>query len=230
VRRWIGFAPLIVLIALGVLFAGYALKHDPHVQPHALVGKPVPAVACPTSTPARWSPCGKAPSGPRSDQLLRLVVRPLPGRGPQLMALKAQGVTLVGVAYKDEPARTQAFLAELGDPFAVKLVDRDGRAGIEFGVTGVPETFLVGADGVILAKHSGPLTGDGSGRPDARGLLPGGPDGRWPDAAGRSRPRRCRCRPWPSRSSARRRSRPFVQPDAQPQKILRPGSLLNIVV
>jgi cytochrome c biogenesis protein CcmG/thiol:disulfide interchange protein DsbE len=74
------------------------------------------------------------------------------------MALKARGVTVVGVAYKDEPARTQAFLAELGDPFAAKLVDRSGRAGIEFGVTGVPETFLVGADGVILAKHSGPLT------------------------------------------------------------------------
>jgi cytochrome c biogenesis protein CcmG/thiol:disulfide interchange protein DsbE len=76
------------------------------------------------------------------------------------MALKARGVPVVGVAYKDEPARTQAFLAELGDPFAVKLMDRNGRAGIEFGVTGVPETFLVGPDGVILAKHSGPLTDD----------------------------------------------------------------------
>jgi cytochrome c biogenesis protein CcmG/thiol:disulfide interchange protein DsbE len=74
------------------------------------------------------------------------------------MALKAQGVTVVGIAYKDEPARTQAFLAELGDPFAVKLVDRNGRAGIEFGVTGVPETYLVGRDGVILDKHTGPIT------------------------------------------------------------------------
>ncbi len=46
-RRWIGFAPLIVLIGLAVLFAGYALKHDPRVQPHALVGKPVPAVTLP---------------------------------------------------------------------------------------------------------------------------------------------------------------------------------------
>ena len=47
-----------------------------------------------------------------------------------LLALKAQGVTVIGVAYKDEPARTQAFLAELGDPFAAKLVDRDGGAPI----------------------------------------------------------------------------------------------------
>ena len=48
--------------------------------------------------------------------------------------------------------------AKIDDPFRGKLIDRDGRAGLEFGVTGVPETFLIGSDGTILAKHSGPLT------------------------------------------------------------------------
>jgi cytochrome c biogenesis protein CcmG/thiol:disulfide interchange protein DsbE len=158
VRRWIGFAPLIVLLGLGVLFAGYALKHDPHVQPHALVGKPVPAVVLPDLDTGARIAVRNAPSGPRLINFFASWCAPCRVEAPQLMALKAQGVTLVGVAYKDEPARTQAFLAELGDPFAVKLMDGDGRAGIEFGVTGVPETFLVGADGVILAKHSGPLT------------------------------------------------------------------------
>jgi cytochrome c biogenesis protein CcmG/thiol:disulfide interchange protein DsbE len=85
------------------------------------------------------------PSGPRLINFYASWCAPCRVEAPQLMALKAQDVTLVGIAYKDEPARTQAFLAELGDPFAVKLVDRNGRAGIEFGVTGVPETFLVGA-------------------------------------------------------------------------------------
>jgi cytochrome c biogenesis protein CcmG/thiol:disulfide interchange protein DsbE len=99
-----------------------------------------------------------APKGPRLINFFASWCAPCRVEAPQLMALKARGVTVVGVAYKDEPARTQAFLGELGDPFAVKLMDRNGRAGIEFGVTGVPETFLVGADGVILAKHSGPLT------------------------------------------------------------------------
>jgi len=75
-----------------------------------------------------------------------------------LVALKRQGVRLVGVAYKDAPENTEAFLTRLGDPYAARLVDRDGRAGIELGVTGVPETYLVGADGMILDKHSGPLT------------------------------------------------------------------------
>lgn len=157
-RRWIGFAPLVVLLGLGVLFAGYALKHDPHVQPHALVGKPVPAVSLPGLDSGAMVAVRDAPAGPRLINFFASWCAPCRVEAPQLMALKARGVTLVGVAYKDEPARTQAFLAELGDPFAVKLMDRNGRAGIEFGVTGVPETFLVGADGVILAKHSGPLT------------------------------------------------------------------------
>ena len=64
----------------------------------------------------------------------------------------------MGIAYKDAPPNSQAFLTRLGDPFAQVLVDRDGRAGIEFGVTGVPETYVIGRDGVVLAKHTGPLT------------------------------------------------------------------------
>ncbi|MBC7769178.1 MAG: DsbE family thiol:disulfide interchange protein [Phycisphaerales bacterium] len=77
---------------------------------------------------------------------------------PQLMALQASGVTILGVAYKDEPADTTAFLAELGNPFSVVGMDPEGRLGLEFGVTGAPETFVVGADGVIRAAYRGPLT------------------------------------------------------------------------
>jgi cytochrome c biogenesis protein CcmG/thiol:disulfide interchange protein DsbE len=158
VKRWIAFAPLIVLLALGVLFAGYALKHDPRVQPQALVGKPVPAVLLPDLDTGALVAVKDAPAGPRLINFFASWCAPCRVEHPQLMALKAQGVTVVGVAYKDQPAKTRAFLDELGDPFAAKVMDRDGKAGIEFGVTGVPETFLVGADGVILAKHSGPLT------------------------------------------------------------------------
>jgi cytochrome c biogenesis protein CcmG/thiol:disulfide interchange protein DsbE len=85
---------------------------------------------------------------------------------PELMRLQAGGVSIVGVAYKDAPENSTAFIGRLGDPFRVKLIDRDGRAGLEFGVTGVPETYLIGSDGTILAKHSGPLT-----RADSEALL-----------------------------------------------------------
>ena len=65
---------------------------------------------------------------------------------------------MVGIAYKDAPPKTLGFLARLGDPFSQRLVDRDGRAGIEFGVTGVPETYLISQSGQVLAKHTGPLS------------------------------------------------------------------------
>lgn len=75
-----------------------------------------------------------------------------------LMAMKTSGVRMVGVAYKDEPGRTSVFLEQHGDPFATVLVDRDGAAGLDLGVSGVPETYVVSPQGRVLAKHSGPLS------------------------------------------------------------------------
>jgi len=74
------------------------------------------------------------------------------------MGLKGRGVRVVGVAYKDAPPNTEAFLTRLGNPFVNAVVDRDGAAGVEFGVTGVPETYVVSREGQILAKHTGPLS------------------------------------------------------------------------
>jgi cytochrome c biogenesis protein CcmG, thiol:disulfide interchange protein DsbE len=160
VKRWLAFVPLLVLLALAGLFAGYALKRDPRVQPQALVGKPAPALSLPELTSGTPTAIRATKQGPILVNFFASWCAPCEVEHPQLMALKAQGVTVVGIAYKDAPAHTQAFLTRLGDPFALHLVDRDGRAGLEFGVTGVPETYLVGSDGVILAKHTGPLTPD----------------------------------------------------------------------
>ncbi|PZR36786.1 DsbE family thiol:disulfide interchange protein [Caulobacter segnis] len=159
-KRWLAFVPLLILLALAGLFAGYALKRDPRVQPHALVGKPAPALQLPELTSGTPTAIRDASEGPVLVNFFASWCAPCEVEHPQLMALKAQGVKVVGVAYKDAPANTQAFLTRLGDPFALHLVDRDGRAGLEFGVTGVPETYLVGSDGVIIAKHTGPLTPD----------------------------------------------------------------------
>ena len=159
-KRWLAFAPLIVLAALAVLFAGYALKHDPKVQPHAMVGKPMPDLALPELSSGQPATLKNVAKGPVLVNFFASWCAPCEIEHPQLMALKAQGVTIIGVSYKDAPPNTEAFLARLGDPFAAHLVDRDGRAGLEFGVTGVPETYLVGSDGMILAKHTGPLTPD----------------------------------------------------------------------
>lgn len=156
-KRLIAFLPLIALALLAVIFAVYSLHRDPQVRPKALVGHPVPAVTLGALD-------GGAPvalaglKGPVLVNFYASWCAPCRLEAPVLMGLKTEGVTIIGVAYKDDPAKSGAFLAELGNPYSQVLVDRDGRAGLEFGVTGVPETFLVGPDGVILDKISEPLT------------------------------------------------------------------------
>ncbi|MBX3481030.1 MAG: DsbE family thiol:disulfide interchange protein [Caulobacter sp.] len=159
--------PLGALALLGLLFLGHALWRDPNVQPRALVGKPVPAVSLPEMDSGRPEPVAGG-TGPYLINFFASWCAPCEIEQPTLLALKAEGVTIVGVAYKDAPVSAQGFLTRLGDPFARRLIDRDGRAGLEFGVTGVPETYLVGSDGRILDKHSGPLDAD-----SARALLAG---------------------------------------------------------
>ena len=158
--RWIAALPLVVLALLAALFAGYALHHDPHVNPSALVGKPLPDLTLATLSDGGLRRL-RADAGPAT--LVNFYASwcaPCAEEHPALMALKAEGVRIVGVAYKDQPDNTKGMLARLGDPFSETLVDADGHAGVEFGISGVPETFLVGPDGRILAKHTGPLTPD----------------------------------------------------------------------
>lgn len=156
--RWIALAPLAVLVALGVLFGAYALNRNPQVQPEAMVGKPAPDVMLPDLDTGRemrlYEVLGE---GPVLVNFFASWCAPCEVEHPLLLDLERRGVRVVGLAYKDAPDNTKAFLGRLGDPFARRLVDRNGRAGIEFGVTGVPETYLIGADRRIIAKHTGPL-------------------------------------------------------------------------
>jgi cytochrome c biogenesis protein CcmG, thiol:disulfide interchange protein DsbE len=77
---------------------------------------------------------------------------------PLLVALKAEtGVRLVGINQKDAPENARAFLSELGNPYDAIGADSDGRVSIDWGVYGVPETFVVDADGIVRFKHIGPI-------------------------------------------------------------------------
>jgi cytochrome c biogenesis protein CcmG/thiol:disulfide interchange protein DsbE len=73
-------------------------------------------------------------------------------------ALKAMGVRLVGINYKDEPANALSYLASDGNPYAAIGADLNGRVGIEWGSTGVPETFIIRGDGTVAFKYTGPIT------------------------------------------------------------------------
>lgn len=157
-KRWIAWTPLAVLLLLAVLFAGYALKHDPKFVPAALVGKPLPRLVLQPLDGGPQRPLQVTLQGPTFINVFASWCVPCIQEAPTLLAMEAQGARIVGIAYKDEPAASQAFLERYGDPFVERLTDRDGRAGVELGVSGVPETFLVGADGMVIAKHSGPMT------------------------------------------------------------------------
>ncbi len=158
-NRWLAILPLVALMALGALFYFFALKRDPQVQPQALVGKMIPDLTLPTLADGRPVRLREvAAQGPMLVNFFASWCAPCEVEHPVLMTLRGGKVRVVGIAYKDAPPNSQAFLTRLGDPFAQVLVDRDGRAGIEFGVTGVPETYMIDRDGVVLAKHTGPLT------------------------------------------------------------------------
>jgi cytochrome c biogenesis protein CcmG/thiol:disulfide interchange protein DsbE len=159
--RWVAALPLVVLAALAILFAGYALHHDPHVIPKALVGKETPDLALPSLDDGALQQVREASrQGPVLINFFASWCGPCQIEHPVLMDLQARHVRIVGIAYKDDPQNTHAFLNRLGDPFAERLVDRDGRAGIEFGVSGVPETYLISQDGKVLAKYTNLNEGD----------------------------------------------------------------------
>lgn len=164
--RWVVWLPLAVLGALALLFLAFGLRHDPHVNPAALVGKPLPALSLPPLEGGPAQPLRASLQGPTLVNVFASWCAPCAEESPMLLELKRRGARIVGVAYKDDPEKTRNFLTRYGDPFALILTDRDGRAGIDLGVSGVPETFLVGADGMVLAKHSGPLSAA-----DAQALL-----------------------------------------------------------
>ncbi|WP_293827838.1 DsbE family thiol:disulfide interchange protein [uncultured Brevundimonas sp.] len=160
--RWLALAPLAVLAALAILFAGWSLKRDPAFKPDALVGQPIPETVLPLLSGDQAGPghLDLKTAGVGKPMLVNVFASwcaPCRIEHPRLLALKARGIAVVGVAYKDEPVAARAFLDELGDPYSMVLVDREGRAGLDLGISGVPETFAVDARGRIAAKQSGPL-------------------------------------------------------------------------
>ena len=170
-NRWFAVIPLLALVAL-VAFAALRLGDvagrnlveggGSEYRPEALVGQPVPETVLPMLSGSTAGPgvLDLKTAGVGRPMLINVFASwcaPCRIEHPNLMALKARGVAVVGVAWKDDPADTRAFLDELGDPYSMVLVDREGRAGLDLGITGAPETFAVDAMGRVVAKASAPL-------------------------------------------------------------------------
>ena len=112
-NRGLAFLPLAALVALALLFGLFALKHDPNVKPQALVGKPVPDLTLPRLDNGRPQALRQAATGPILINVFASWCAPCEIEHPVLVTLKAQVAPVVGIAYKDAPDNTKAFLARL---------------------------------------------------------------------------------------------------------------------
>ena len=160
-RKLIFLLPAALFAALVVAFA-VGLRHDPHLLPSALIDRPAPDFALPGLYES-------ANGLTRNDLDGRVTLvnffaswcAPCREEHSELMALaRLSGVTLDGIAYKDKPEESRRFLERLGNPYRLIGVDRNGTTAIDFGVYGVPETYVVDATGHIRYRHVGPLTAE----------------------------------------------------------------------
>lgn len=152
----------LIPLAVFVLMAGFlavGLKLNPREVPSPLVGKPAPAF----ELPQLRDPAAKLAVAQMKGQVWVLNVfaswcTPCLAEHPYVTQLAKQGVKVVGLNYKDKSDDAKNWLRKHGDPYAAIAVDADGRAGIDWGVYGVPETFVIDKQGVIRHKQIGPIT------------------------------------------------------------------------
>jgi cytochrome c biogenesis protein CcmG, thiol:disulfide interchange protein DsbE len=157
-RRLIYVLPVAAFVALVGYFVS-VLSRDPSVLPSAMIDQPTPAFTL--------AGLGDKPGIAATELAGRVVLInffaswcvPCRSEHPLLMRLSAElGTPLYGIDYKDKPEDAARFLDELGNPFGRIGADRDGRVGIDFGVYGVPETYVIDKAGRIRLRHVGPLT------------------------------------------------------------------------
>ena len=162
--RRVFLIPLLLFIALAG-FLAVGLTRNPREVPSPLVGQPAPGfnlprLAADSATAGRFSPLdmkGKV-------WMLNVWASwcgPCQLEHPLIMDLARQTrVPVVGLNYKDKPEAARAWLQRLGNPYSAALVDPDGRTGIDFGVYGVPETFVIDGEGIVRFRQAGPLTAE----------------------------------------------------------------------
>ena len=163
-RRTLKFALPVLLFVAVVAFLLIGLFRDPQKIPSPLIDKPAPAFELPLLPTREAGAEGRFSSAQLAGKPYVLNVwaswcAPCLQEHPHLVELaRARVVPLIGIDYKDDPVQARNWLARHGNPYSVTAADRDGRVAIEWGVYGVPETFVVDAAGKIRYKHIGPVT------------------------------------------------------------------------
>jgi cytochrome c biogenesis protein CcmG/thiol:disulfide interchange protein DsbE len=153
---------LIPIALFGVLvwFLFRGLSLNPREVPSPLIGKPAPAFTLPRlDDPQKTMQREDFAGRPWVMNVWASWCAPCREEHPLVIDLARRvKVPVVGLNYKDRPGDARNWLERLGNPYAATLIDFDGKVGIDFGVYGVPETFVIDAQGVVRYKHVGPLT------------------------------------------------------------------------
>lgn len=161
-RSLVFYLPLIVFAGLVVLFLFRFKAGDPSTLPSALIGKPVPTFSLPALEGSDQPGFAAADFQNGKVALVNVFASwcaPCHQEHPLLMELaKDSRFQIYGINQKDKPENARRFLGKLGNPYARVGADTEGRASIEWGVYGVPETFVVSGKGQILYRHVGPIT------------------------------------------------------------------------
>jgi cytochrome c biogenesis protein CcmG/thiol:disulfide interchange protein DsbE len=162
-KRLIFALPLILFVGVLAVLAWYNFHKKAQYEPRAMVGKSVPAVVLDDVQGGPSSDLKSLLAGHSKPVLVNVFASwcvPCMAENPQLMALKARGVTIIGVAWKDKPQDTLNFLAQHDNPYVKTLTDTNGDMALGLGISGVPETFIVAPDGTITDKITGPIVPD----------------------------------------------------------------------
>jgi cytochrome c biogenesis protein CcmG, thiol:disulfide interchange protein DsbE len=152
--------PLLALVALVAVFAT-SIDRDASLVRSVLIDRPAPDFSLPAveGLDVPGFDTAALVGQPTLVNVFASWCVPCRDEHPLLEAVKADtGIRIFGINHSDAPENARAFLAELGNPYAAVGADRDRRVSLDWGVYGVPETFLVDAQGVIIFKHVGPLT------------------------------------------------------------------------
>jgi cytochrome c biogenesis protein CcmG, thiol:disulfide interchange protein DsbE len=153
------FLPPLLFLGFAVLFMVGLVRENPNELPSMVKGNEIPELMI--------TPLGDLPMVTR-EQLMKPEVKlvnfwaswcaPCRVEHPNLLTMQSMGIPIYGINYKDEPENGLGFLEELTNPFIATSADEKGRTGIEWGVYGLPETFIVDANGIVTYRHVGAIT------------------------------------------------------------------------
>jgi cytochrome c biogenesis protein CcmG/thiol:disulfide interchange protein DsbE len=157
ISPWVA-APPVIFLALAALFAFGLNREDTNSLPSTMIGRDAPLL-----TTAKLADFPELIAADLQADGLKMVnfwaswCGPCRMEHPNLQALADEGITIHGINYKDQAGNATGFLAELGNPYT-KLSADEGRTGLDWGLYGVPETFIIDGNGKVLLRHAGPVT------------------------------------------------------------------------